>query len=69
MRFEIQLRIVADDGVVIEDRKILALDKANDRIEAIGLSLGEAKSLLGRLQQQLVEGPGGEFRRWAALLP
>ena len=54
MRFEVKLRVVADDGAVIEDCEILALDKANDRIEAIGLSLGEAKSLLGRLLHTLV---------------
>src|SRR5690349_2179701 len=40
MRIQIQLRIIADDDSVISEDDILQLDKSDDRLEAIGLSLG-----------------------------
>src|SRR4051794_6481130 len=39
MRIEIQLRIVGDDDSVISVDKVLHLDKSDDRLEAVGLSL------------------------------
>ena len=45
MRVQIQLRIVADDDSVISEDEILQLDKGGDCLEAIGLSLGEAKAV------------------------
>ena len=55
MRFEIRLRIVADEGEAISDEEVLTLEKDHERIEAVGLSLGESKTLLGRLQRRIVE--------------
>ena len=39
MRIEIQLRIVAADDSVISADEVLHLDKDDDRLEAVGLSL------------------------------
>ena len=36
MRFEIKLRIVTDDGDVIDDQEVLTLDKGDSRLEALG---------------------------------
>ncbi|RFC64809.1 ISKra4 family transposase [Mesorhizobium denitrificans] len=53
MKIEIKLRIAAtDDGFCEEE--ILSLDKPHDRLEAIGLSLAEAKGVLGRLQEHII---------------
>ena len=52
MRFEFQLRIVADDGRRIEDHEVLALEKTDTQLEAIGLSLAEGKALLRGCQQR-----------------
>src|SRR5690349_7268543 len=52
MRIQIQLRIVADDDSVISEDEFLHLDKSDDRLEAIGLSLGEAKALLAGIQER-----------------
>jgi hypothetical protein len=51
---QLQLRIVGDDGTVFTDDEILRLEKSAERLEALGLSLSEAKTLQERLQQQLV---------------
>jgi hypothetical protein len=61
MRFAIQLRVVADDGQVIEDHEVLALEKAETRLEAIGLSLAESKALLHGLQQRIVAAQAKSF--------
>ena len=50
MRFEIRLRIVADEGETISDEEVLVLEKGQERVEAVGLALAESKTLLGRLQ-------------------
>jgi hypothetical protein len=52
MRIQIQLRIVTDDDGVIRADEILRLDKGDDRLEAIGLSLGEAKAVLAGIQER-----------------
>lgn len=54
MRVQIQLRILGDDNAVIDDGEILHLDKGDDRLEAIGLSLDEAKRLLAGVQDHVV---------------
>ena len=54
MRVQLQLRIVGDDDTVISDDEVLRFDKTDDRLEAIGLSLDEAKTLLEQVQQRLV---------------
>ena len=46
MRIEIQLRIVGDDNSVISADEVLHFDKSDDRVEAIGLSFGNAKAVL-----------------------
>ena len=50
----LQLRIVGDDGTVFTDNEILYLEKSDHRLEAVGLSISESKTLQKRLQQQLV---------------
>jgi hypothetical protein len=54
MRIQIHLRIVTDDDSVISEDEILHLDKGCDRLEAIGLSLAEAKAVLANTQERLV---------------
>ena len=61
MRFEIKLRIVGDDGQVIETDEVLALDKTDTPLEAIGLSLTEGKALLHGCQQRIVAAQSGSF--------
>jgi len=54
VHIQLQLRIVGDDGTVLTDDEVLRLEKSAERFEALGLSLGEAKTLQERLQQRLV---------------
>src|SRR5689334_1739024 len=61
MRIQIQLQIVADDDSVISEDEILHLDKGDDRLEAIGLSLGEAKALLAGIQERVVTAQAASF--------
>ena len=61
MRFEIQLRVVTDDGEVVEDQEALTLEKTDTRLEAIGLSLAEGKALLRGCQQRIVAAQAGSF--------
>ena len=69
MRVEIQLRIVGDDGTVISDEEVLRLDKAGDRLEAVGLSLAEAKTLLADVQDRMVAAQAGSLCGPAPPLP
>jgi hypothetical protein len=49
MRVQIQLRIVAEDeSVISDDTELLLLNKSDDRLEALGLSLAEAASYATR---------------------
>jgi hypothetical protein len=50
----LQLRIVGDDGTVFTDSEILHLEKSDHQFEALGLSIGDSKSLQKCLQQQVV---------------
>ena len=61
MRIEIQLRIVGDDDSVISVDKVLHLDKSDDRLEAVGLSLGEAKAALAGIQERVVTAQAASF--------
>jgi hypothetical protein len=54
MRIQLQLRLIADNGDVISDTEIVHLDKGEDRLEMLGLSIDEAKVLLSRVQAQMV---------------
>jgi hypothetical protein len=60
MKIEIRLRIDAGDGEAC-DEEVLVLDKPHDRLEQIGLSLDEAKNLLGRVQERLVGAQAGAY--------
>ena len=53
MRIEIQLRIVGDDNSVISADEVLHFDKSDDRVEAIGLSIGDAKAVLAAVLNQI----------------
>src|SRR5687767_3712846 len=61
MRFEIQLRIVGDDNNVISEDTIPHLDKGADRLEAIGLSLADAKAVLAGIQGGVVTAQAASF--------
>jgi hypothetical protein len=54
MHIQIQLRIVADGDSVISADEVLHFDKDDDRLEAIGLSLSEAKAMLAGIQERVV---------------
>jgi len=60
MKIEIRLRIDAGDGEAF-DEEVLVLDKPHDRLEQIGLSLDEAKDLLGRVQERIVGAQAGAY--------
>jgi hypothetical protein len=61
MRIQLQLRVVADDDSVISEAEILHLDKGDDWLEAIGLSLGEAKTMLAGIQERVVTAQAASF--------
>ena len=61
----LQLRIVGDDGTVFTDSEILRLEKSDHRLEAVGLSISESKSLQKCLQQQVVTAQAAAFFREA----
>lgn len=54
MNIEIRLSITTEAGVVC-DETLLSLDKSHDQLEAIGLTLQEAKKLLKQLQGKIVD--------------
>ena len=60
MKIEIRLRIHAGEDNVI-DEEVLELDKPHDALEQIGLSLNEAKDLLGQLQERIVAAQAAAF--------
>src|SRR3954463_9385857 len=57
----LQLRIVGDDGTVFTDCEILRLEKSDLRLEAVGLSISESKSLQRCLQQQVVSAQAAAY--------
>ena len=61
MRIEIQLRIVGDDDSVISTDEVLYLDKSDDKLEAIGLALSEAKGVLAAIQERVVTAQAASF--------
>jgi hypothetical protein len=61
MRIEIQLRIVGDDDSVISANEVLHFDKSDDRLEAIGLALSEAKGVLAGIQERVVTAQAASF--------
>jgi hypothetical protein len=61
MRIEIQLRIVGDDNSVISTGEVLHFDKSDDRVEAIGLTFGDAKGVLAAIQERVVSAQAASF--------
>ena len=57
----LQLRIVGDDGTMFTDCEILRLVKNHHQLEAVGLSIGESKSLQECLQQHIVTAQAAAF--------
>ena len=57
----LQLRIVGDDGTVFTDCEILHLVKRHHLLEAVGLSIGERKSLQECLQQHIATAQAAAF--------
>jgi hypothetical protein len=55
MRVKLQLVICHDDGQEETVTDVIALNKNNQRIEHLGLSLAEAKQLLGTLQHHILQ--------------
>jgi hypothetical protein len=68
MRFKLQLVVMADDDEVCID-DLVVLDKQHDRLEHIGLSLAEAKTLLLELQRQVVSRQIAAFLSTRAACP
>ncbi len=52
MQFKIQLTLVREDGESIEE--IVLLDKNDDELEDLGLTLAESKEILSGIQQRLL---------------
>src|SRR5215218_10429712 len=61
MRVQIQLRIVSDDDTVLSEDVIACFDKGDDHLEAIGLSLKQAKTVLAGAQVSLVAAQAASF--------
>jgi hypothetical protein len=57
----LKLRIVGDDGTVFTDCEILRLVKSHHQLEAVGLSIGESKSLQKCLQRHIVTAQAAAF--------
>jgi hypothetical protein len=54
---------------VISDTEVIRLDKGEDRLEMLGLSLDEAKALLSRVQEQLVTAQAAAYVAGHRLCP
>ena len=55
MRVKLQLVIYHDDGHEETVTDVITLNKNNQRLEHLGLSLAESKQLLGTLQRHLLQ--------------
>ena len=55
MKITVHLVVCDDDGHEETVTEVVILEKACQRIEQVGLTLAEAKALLTRLQQRIVE--------------
>ena len=55
MRFKLQLVICHDDGHEETVTDVITLNKNNQRIEHLGVSLAEAKQLLSTLQRHILQ--------------
>src|SRR4051794_8415269 len=61
LRVQIQLRIITDDENVLSDEVIAYLDKGDDKLEEIGLSLEQAKTVRASTQTSLVAAQTASF--------
>jgi hypothetical protein len=66
---ELLLRIVGDDGTVFTDTEILRFRKSAGRLEALGLSLQESKTLQEHLQRQVVTAQAAAYVTGIAAAP
>jgi hypothetical protein len=55
MRVKLQLVLCSDEGQEETVTEVMTLDKNNQRLEHLGLTLAEAKQLLSTLQQHLLQ--------------
>ena len=55
MRVKLQLVLCSDEGHEETVTDVITLNKNNQRIEHLGLSLAEAKQLLSTLQRHLLQ--------------
>ena len=65
MRVKLQLVICHDDNHEETVTDIITLDKTNQRIEHLGLSLAESKQLLSTIQRHLLPTTNQHFSRRA----
>jgi hypothetical protein len=54
VKFDLCLRVTADDGSVIEHH-VFAFSRANPLLETLGMTLEEGKKLLKAVQQRVIE--------------
>src|SRR6266852_1459533 len=69
MRVKLQLVICHDDGQEETVTDVIALNKNNQRIEHLGLSLAESQQLLGTLQRHLLQQQVNTFLNTHATCP
>ena len=55
MRVNLQLVLCSDEGHAETVIEVMTLNKNSQRIEHLGLTMGEAKQLLSTLQQHLLQ--------------
>jgi hypothetical protein len=58
MRVQIRFRIVTDDDDMVSEDESACFDKADARLDEIGLSLAEAKTLMASVQEYLITAQG-----------
>jgi hypothetical protein len=61
MKMTVQLVVCEDDGREETITNVVILEKTCQQIEQVGLTLAEAKTLLQRLQQHIVEQQAAAF--------
>ena len=61
MKFKIQLTIINSDDGKETSEDIILLDKQNERLEDIGMSLQESKNILKVLQEKIVHHQINDF--------
>jgi hypothetical protein len=62
MRVKVLLQIIAEDGTAGDAAEVSSFEKKTERLEDLGLSIAEAKTLMAAVQQQVV---GAQAASWA----